>query len=447
MPYKANEPRRHRIPRARYRVSNWPEYDRALQQRGSLTVWVTPEALAAWHPPKTGRRGRSRTYSDIAIETGHLLRLAFGRPWRQTEGLLRSLATLLRLDIGVPDHTTFSRRSPGLMLAKSLAQAQRTGPVHVVIDSTGLKEYGAGEWLTEKHGERGQRTWRKLHLAVDPNSGEILASELTTIEQGDAALVGSLLDQITSPIASVTADGAYDGDPVYRAVAERQPDPPAAVVIPPRASAVPSPTADTVPSQRDQHIRMIRDKGRLGWQKAVGYGRRSLGESGPGWTDARIAEAVRVSVRTIERVRQRFVEDGLEAALLPRPSPRVYARKLDGAQEAKLVAVACSEPPEGKKRWTLRLLAERMVELEVVPELSHETVRQTLKKECAQAAPAADVVHPAPALGRVRVPHGRRAGGLSPPARPAAAGGLPGRVQQAADRRGAPPIAAAPGTR
>jgi transposase len=139
-------------------------------------------------------------------------------------------------------------------------------------------------------------------------------------------------------------------------------------------------------------------------------------EGGPDWTDMRIAEAVRVSVRTTERVRQRFVEDGLEAALLPRPSPRVYARKLDGAQEAKLVAVACSGPPEGKKRWTLRLLAERMVELEIVPELSHETVRQTLKKECAQAAPAADVVHPAAALGRVRVPHGRRAGGLPPPA-------------------------------
>src|SRR3954453_16088892 len=264
MPYKVNVPRRHRIPRARYRVSNWPEYDRALQQRGSLTVWVTPEALAAWHPPKTGRRGRSRTYSDIAIETGHLL---------------RSLAPLLGLDIGVPDHTTFSRRSPGLTLAKSLAQAQRTGPVHVVIDSTGLKVYGAGEWLTEKHGERGQRTWRKLHLVVDPNSGEILASELTTIAEGDAALVGPLLDQITSPIASVTADGAYDGEPVYRAVAERQPAPPPAGVTPPRASAVPSPTADTAPSQRDQHIRMIRDKGRLGWQKAVGYGRRSLGET------------------------------------------------------------------------------------------------------------------------------------------------------------------------
>ena len=139
-------------------------------------------------------------------------------------------------------------------------------------------------------------------------------------------------------------------------------------------------------------------------------------EGGPDWMDTRIAEAVRVSVRTIERVRQRFVEEGLEAALLPKPSPRVYARKLDGEQEAKLVAMACSAPPEGKKRWTLRLLAERMVELEVVTELSHETVRQTLKKECAQTASAADVVHPAQALGRVRVPHGRRAGGLSPPA-------------------------------
>ena len=139
-------------------------------------------------------------------------------------------------------------------------------------------------------------------------------------------------------------------------------------------------------------------------------------DGGPDWTDTRIAEAVRVSVRTIERVRQRFVEEGLEVALMPRPSPRVYARKLDGAQEAKLVALACSEPPGGKRRWTLRLLAERMVELEIVSELSHETVRQTLKKERAQAAPAADVVHSTQLFGRVRVPHGRRAGGLSSPA-------------------------------
>src|SRR5215218_10101958 len=260
MPYKANEPRRHKIPRARYRVTNWPEYDGALQRRGSLTLWVTPEALAAWHPPRTGRRGRSPRYAAIAIETGHLLRLTFGRPWRQTKGLLRSLASLLGLDIGTPDHTTFSRRSPGLTLAGSLAQAQRTGPVHVVIDATGLKVHGAGEWLAERHGARGKRSWRKLHLAVDPGSGEILACELTSNEEGDASQVGPLLEQIPGPIASVIADGAYDGEPVYRAVAERQSDPPAAVIVPPRATAVPSAAAGTAPSQRDRHVQLIRDK-------------------------------------------------------------------------------------------------------------------------------------------------------------------------------------------
>src|SRR5918998_3362094 len=168
MPYKANEARRHKIPRARYKVGNWPEYDRALQRRGSLTVWVTPEALAAWHPPRTGRRGRSRQYAEVAIETGHLLRLAFGRPWRQTEGLLRSLTALLGVSVGVPDHTTFSRRSPGLALAASLAQAQRTGPVHVVIDATGLKVYGAGEWLAETHGGRGRGHGGESHPSGGP---------------------------------------------------------------------------------------------------------------------------------------------------------------------------------------------------------------------------------------------------------------------------------------
>ena len=280
MPYRFNEPRRHKIPRARYRVRNWPAYDRALQQRGSLTVWVTPEALAAWQPPRTGQRGRPRDYSEVAIETGHLLRLAFGRPWRQTEGLLRSVTVLLGLEVGVPDHTTFARRSPGLTLATALAHSQASGgPVNVVIDATGLKVHGAGEWLAERHGERGKRGWRKLHLAVDPGNGEILACELTGNEEGDPSQVGPLLEQIPGPIASVIADGAYDGEPVYRAVAERQSDPPAAVLIPPRATAVPSAAAGTAPSQRDRHVELIRDKGRMGWQKAVDYGRRSLGET------------------------------------------------------------------------------------------------------------------------------------------------------------------------
>ena len=136
--------------------------------------------------------------------------------------------------------------------------------------------FGAGEWHLEKHGGKPRRTWRKLHLAVDPDSGEILASELTTTDDGDAALVGPLLDQIDCPISAVFADGAYDGEPVYRSVAGHTPD--AAVIIPPRSTAVPSTTAETAPTQRDRHIQLIGERGRLGWQRAVNYGKRSLAE-------------------------------------------------------------------------------------------------------------------------------------------------------------------------
>src|SRR4051794_33987365 len=158
MPSPANEARRHKILKTKYQVKNWGEYDRALQERGSLTLWVTPEAIAAWQAPLTGQRGRPPLYSNVAIETGHLLRLAFGRPWRQTEGLLRSILILLGVGLAVPDHTTFSRRSVGL--APLPALPQNTPAVHVVLDSTGLKVFGAGEWQREKHGERGRRTWR-----------------------------------------------------------------------------------------------------------------------------------------------------------------------------------------------------------------------------------------------------------------------------------------------
>jgi transposase len=157
-------------------------------------------------------------------------------------------------------------------------------------------------------------------------------------------------------------------------------------------------------------------------------------KGGPGWAGAAIAEALRVSVRSIERVRQRFVEDGLSAALLPKPRLRVYARKLDGSQEARLIALACSDPPAGKKRWTLRLLAEQRVALEIVPDLSHETVRQVLGEQCRQAALAADVVHSAQAVGRVRLPHGGRARRVVPFRRPAPSRGVPGRVEHATGR-------------
>ncbi|MBD2750771.1 IS5 family transposase [Microvirga sp. BT688] len=263
MPYKINQDRHHKFPKARYRLKNWRDYDAALCRWGDLTVWVTPAAMAAWTPPGNDRRRRPQKYSEIAVETGLMLRLAFGRAWRQTEGMLASIMRLLGLDLPAPDHTTFARRSADLTVARAVSVAR--GPVNVVIDSTGLKVFGAGDWQREKHGGKGRRTWRKLHLAVDPDAGEIVASELTSTEDGDASQVGPLLDQISGPIASATADGAYDGAPVYRTIAER--DPAAEVIISPRSTAVPSDTAAVHPEAESRIGEPVQSRCRKGIAK------------------------------------------------------------------------------------------------------------------------------------------------------------------------------------
>jgi transposase len=189
--------------------------------------------------------------------------------------LLRSIIGLLGLDLPVPDHTTLSRHSARLSLTTTLKKPK--GPVNVVIDSSGLKIFGAGEWLHEKHGGKARRSWRRVHLAIDPDSGDILAAELTTTDEGDASLVDPLLDQIDDPVSAVLADGAYDGEPTYRTILDRHPD--ATVVIPPRSTAVPRDTAETEPTQRDRHIGMLAGKGRMGWQAVTGYGKRALVET------------------------------------------------------------------------------------------------------------------------------------------------------------------------
>ena len=165
------------------------------------------------------------------------------------------------------------------------------GPVNLLIDSTGLKVYGAGEWLQEKHGVRARRTWRKLHLAVDADTGMVMASTLTENDLGDPSQVAPLLDQIDAGIGSVTFDGAYDGAPTYDAVAARAGSIP--VIIPPHVTAVLSATAVHHPSQRDQHITLMATKGRLGWQKETGYGRRSLVETTMGRYKAIIGSGLR----------------------------------------------------------------------------------------------------------------------------------------------------------
>ena len=160
MPHKYNADRRHRIPRARYKVTNWRDYEAGLRQRGSLTIWFSEEAVAAWRAaPRTTPGGQAR-YSDLAIETSLILRTVFHQPLRQTEGLVGSLLELMGLDLPVPDHSTLSRRSRTLAVAPQAA----SGPVHLLVDSTGVKLSGPGEWLVEKHGTQRRRAWRKLHL-------------------------------------------------------------------------------------------------------------------------------------------------------------------------------------------------------------------------------------------------------------------------------------------
>ena len=280
MPFKHHAARRHRIPKARYRVTNWPAYEAGLRRRGDFTFWLDEAALDGWAAPKRSTPGGQPVYSNLAIELVLTLRRVFHLGLRQAEAFTRSVLRLLGLDLPIPDHTTLSRRGRGFAGRKPRV-AVGSGPVHLVLDSTGLQLFGQGEWDAEKHG-RAKRRWLKLHLAVDADTSEIAAHVLTEGTADDAAQVPTLLGQADGTIASVIADGAYDGEPTYAAAAARQRDPPPNVVIPPRASAVPSTDEAAVQTPRDRHIRLIAEKGRMAWQQATGYGRRSLGETAIG---------------------------------------------------------------------------------------------------------------------------------------------------------------------
>ena len=271
MPFKTNAARRHHIPKQKHRVTNWAEYDAGLRARGSLTVWFSPEAVAAWKAEPRAGRGGQPSYSALAIATALTLRAVFRLALRQTEGLIGSVLQLLGLDLPVPDYSTLSRRALSLELP---AQTRSTGePIHLLVDSSGLKLSGPGEWLVEKHGTSKRRSWRKLHLGFDAVTGRIVASVLTDRDVDDASQVGPLLDQIADPVELFLGDGGYDRTGVYTALDERHPD--ATVVVPPRSDAVLSATADTEPTQRDCHIQAIAGKGRMAWQRDSGYNERA----------------------------------------------------------------------------------------------------------------------------------------------------------------------------
>ena len=175
-----------------------------------------------------------------------------------------------------------SRRGETLQVSRPPPGSE---PVHLLVDSTGLKLCGPGEWRFEKYAARTRRSWRKLHIGVDADTGEIIAAELTGKDVDDGSQVGPLLEQIAGPVASFTGDGAYDRDDVYREVCQRYPD--AAVIVPPRSSAVPSTTTKTAPTKRDRHLQLIAERGRMGWQRASGYNWRALVEADIGHYKAR----------------------------------------------------------------------------------------------------------------------------------------------------------------
>lgn len=275
-PQKHPEKRKKQPKKSRYRVRNWPEYDRALVQRGSVILWVSDDAIAKWRYDGPTHRGAPFVYSDTAIETVLTLREVFHLPNRGVEGFVRSLFQIMGISLPVPDHTTLSRRG---RTVKVRLPKRAKGPLHLVLDSSGLKVYGEGEWKVRQHGVSKRRTWRKIHLAVDSESGEFQAVELTEAGVHDAKAIRPMLEEVERPLASVAGDGSYDRREVYQALQEHSPD--VRIAIPPRRDARiwRHGNAKGPPHPRDENLRYIRRHGRRAWKRHSGYHRRSLAET------------------------------------------------------------------------------------------------------------------------------------------------------------------------
>ena len=263
--------------KTKYRIQNWKEYERGLRSRGDVTIWLSEEAISTWTPPKNGLRGGQRRYSNLAILTALTLRVVFNLPLRQTEGFLDSLLSLMGLDLKAPDHTTLSRRNQIVKLPP--LTRIHDGPIHLIVDSTGLKILGSGEWNAHKYkASKKRRDWRKLHIGVD-EEGFIVAAELTASSADDACTLPDLLDQIEDPIGRFTADGAYDHRSTYdRIGAAGTKD--VVIVIPPRRSAVSASSTDSPWAQREAALERIHTVGRREWQKESGYRQQARVENG-----------------------------------------------------------------------------------------------------------------------------------------------------------------------
>ena len=265
--------------KAVYRVKNWSSYNRALVARGSLTVWLDDSLWRQWYDQRSSQRGAQFVYSDSTIEWMLTMRVLLRLPLRQTQGFIQSLLDLMGLAVAVPDYSTLSRRHGSLAVV--LPSKHPDQPMHLVVDSTGLKVYGEGEWKVRQHGWTKRRTWRKLHVGVNEATGEVVAQTLTSHRINDASQVAPLLSQVDEAVGAVGGDGAYDKQKVFDALATPPSESSIRPIIALRKDAIIQQHGNCkAPAlARDEILRAIRQKGRKGWKQASGYHRRSLAET------------------------------------------------------------------------------------------------------------------------------------------------------------------------
>jgi hypothetical protein len=257
----------------KYKVTNWKEYNEGLKKRGSLRLWIKADIAEQWKYKGVRKRGGQQQYSDIAIELCLVVRKVYHLPLRQTEGFMNSFFKQSRLSLKAPDYTTLSKRSNGLPV--ELSATNKSGITDIVVDSTGLKVYGEGEWKVRKYGAGKHRTWMKLHLAVDETTQQIQAITLTTNAVDDATEVNALIRQIQTPVRSFKADGAYDKHKVRKELYKEG----IQQVIPPQHNAVVSKKSRLHLQERDKAIETIAIIGRDEWKKQSCYHQRSKAET------------------------------------------------------------------------------------------------------------------------------------------------------------------------
>jgi IS5 family transposase len=254
----------------KYKILNWTEYNKSLKARGRITLWISEDAVKSWEYKGPREQGGKVVYSDLAIETCLTIKQVLHLKLRQAEGFVESLLTIMKIEKSVPDYSTLSRRAGALEI--DLKANKQSGNIDIVVDSTGLKVYGEGEWKVRKHGWSKHRTWRKLHIGINGETQEIVAEKLTENSTSDAEVTGDLLNEVDEQIGSFTGDGAYDKKNVRKELRKRK----IKEVIPPQENAVES--KDSVFKERNKAIKSINKIGRKKWKEKVKYHRRSLVE-------------------------------------------------------------------------------------------------------------------------------------------------------------------------